>query len=564
MRSVSRQLQGLSLGLRRGLFLGCTLSAVLSLSGALPLSAESARRNLVVKSEPVNVSIEPAPRTILISLRKQRLRLMDGHREIATSRISTGQPGFDTPTGVFAILEKNVYHESNIYAGAPMPFMQRITWSGIAMHAGVVPGFRASHGCIRLPYSFAKTFYDKTNVGARVIIAHDELNPVPFEHDALFKPLPENDPVPVQGAGTTPRLAANDQGPSGSGALSNLMSVTPAMAGDGAPQPYTGKPRSRAEANRMLTEKLQRQKDDMKSAETAKVETGERAKAALRAAGDAEAKLKSVRQPHEGVLKAAAGADAARAAAADAYRNFLRTATMPADAKERLRMEDKELELEDRLLDMTVEADRARANAAQAELLIADAKTAFNVADAAKAKAVDDVKAAITALRTAQTALIDTQKEQQRRSRQLSIFISLKSQRIYIRQGFEPVYTGQIEVDDPPGAIGTHVLTAMDYDASGDGFDWQLLSAQPPRLAGGQDAGDGSKKKKKQQGGVSVGVGSPMNIEAARVALDAIRIPQDVKDMIAELARPGMSFIISERDLSPETGKGTEFVVLTR
>ena len=67
-----------------------------------------------------------------------------------------GGPGFATPTGVFSVLEKNVSHQSNIYSGAEMPYMQRITWSGIALHAGVVPGFRASHGCIRLPYSFSQ------------------------------------------------------------------------------------------------------------------------------------------------------------------------------------------------------------------------------------------------------------------------------------------------------------------------------------------------------------------------------------------------------------------------
>src|SRR5262249_57571081 len=76
-------------------------------------------------------------------------------RLIAQSAVSTGMPGYRTPTGVFSVLQKRRYHESNIYSGAPMPFMQRLTWSGIALHAGVLPGFPASHGCIRLPHHFA-------------------------------------------------------------------------------------------------------------------------------------------------------------------------------------------------------------------------------------------------------------------------------------------------------------------------------------------------------------------------------------------------------------------------
>lgn len=101
--------------------------------------AEAAPRRSKAKAEPA-IEATSGPKTIVISLRKQRLRLFDGTREIASSRISSGMRGFDTPTGVFSILEKKVYHESNIYDGAPMPFMQRVTWSGIALHAGVVPG----------------------------------------------------------------------------------------------------------------------------------------------------------------------------------------------------------------------------------------------------------------------------------------------------------------------------------------------------------------------------------------------------------------------------------------
>ncbi len=99
----------------------------------------------------------------------------------------TGHP---TPTGIFSILEKNRYHYSNLYGGAPMPFMQRVTNSGVAMHAGDLPGYPASHGCIRLPYSFARSLFGITDVGARVIITDEDLTPAEFNSPRLIAPLP--------------------------------------------------------------------------------------------------------------------------------------------------------------------------------------------------------------------------------------------------------------------------------------------------------------------------------------------------------------------------------------
>ena len=114
---------------------------------------------------------------------------------IASTRVSTGQSGYRTPTGVYSVIGKSRYHRSNIYSGAPMPWMQRITWSGIAMHAGVVPGYPASHGCIRLPYSVrAAVMFNLTKMGARVVVASRDTAPVDFAHD--FLPLPKMQPRP--------------------------------------------------------------------------------------------------------------------------------------------------------------------------------------------------------------------------------------------------------------------------------------------------------------------------------------------------------------------------------
>ncbi|MEZ5828054.1 MAG: L,D-transpeptidase family protein [Hyphomicrobiales bacterium] len=130
------------------------------------------------------------PMTLIVSLKEQRVDVYRGMSLITTSKVSTGKPGHATKAGVFSILEKQRYHRSNLYGGAPMPWMNRITWSGTALHAGVVPGYPASHGCIRLPYSFAPRLFKITTVGEHVIVAKSRVAPKLIEHPALFQPLP--------------------------------------------------------------------------------------------------------------------------------------------------------------------------------------------------------------------------------------------------------------------------------------------------------------------------------------------------------------------------------------
>ena len=130
------------------------------------------------------------PMVLVVSLKQQKLDVYRGTTLVTTSQVSTGMPGHATKAGVFSILEKQRFHHSNIYSGAPMPFMNRITWSGTALHAGVVPGYPASHGCIRLPFSFAPKLFQITTVGDNVIVARDRPVPQLIDHPALFQPLP--------------------------------------------------------------------------------------------------------------------------------------------------------------------------------------------------------------------------------------------------------------------------------------------------------------------------------------------------------------------------------------
>jgi hypothetical protein len=134
------------------------------------------------------------PLQIYVSKADQSLTVYDGDKVIATSKVSTGKPGHTTPSGIFSILEKRKYHESNLYSNAPMPFMQRLTWSGIALHEGKVPNHPASHGCVRLPNGFAKTLFQMTERGAHVIITDQPVTPRPVIHANLFTPrLPIDD-----------------------------------------------------------------------------------------------------------------------------------------------------------------------------------------------------------------------------------------------------------------------------------------------------------------------------------------------------------------------------------
>jgi hypothetical protein len=126
------------------------------------------------------------PLLIVASVTEQVVYVYRNGIRIARSSVSTGRPGHSTPTGVFTILEKEVHHTSSIYKGAEMPYMERVTWGGIALHAGDLPGYPDSHGCVRLPLEFSKLLFGVTMKGATVIIADDHSAPAETVHPGLF------------------------------------------------------------------------------------------------------------------------------------------------------------------------------------------------------------------------------------------------------------------------------------------------------------------------------------------------------------------------------------------
>ena len=157
---------------------------------ALPAEAGKKQKPAKAPDESIVNVDNKQPMIVVVSIGQQKVDVYRGTSLVTTSAVSTGTAQHPTFIGAFSIMQKARWHHSNIYSGAPMPWMNRLTWSGTAMHAGVVPGYPASHGCIRLTYAFAPKFFQMSSVGDNVITSRARPKPTPIEHGALFQPLP--------------------------------------------------------------------------------------------------------------------------------------------------------------------------------------------------------------------------------------------------------------------------------------------------------------------------------------------------------------------------------------
>jgi L,D-transpeptidase-like protein len=166
-------------------------AAITALTAAPPADAAAKRERNERPTEATAPRDAGEPIMAVVSIKSQKVTFYDADGWILRAPVSTGTTGRETPAGIFAVLEKEKDHHSSLYDDAWMPNMQRITWNGIALHGGPLPGYAASHGCIRMPYGFAEKLYDKTRIGMRVIISPNDAEPVEFSHPALFAPNPE-------------------------------------------------------------------------------------------------------------------------------------------------------------------------------------------------------------------------------------------------------------------------------------------------------------------------------------------------------------------------------------
>jgi lipoprotein-anchoring transpeptidase ErfK/SrfK len=419
---------------------------------AKPASKPALKPDL--KAEPAKDfgAMPKGPLQIVVSIADQHVTLYTNGVRVAQGPVSTGVPGRPTPTGVFSIIQKDRFHHSNLYSNAPMPYMERITWSGVALHEGPLPGYPASHGCIRMTHDFAARLWQVARLGVRVIVARNDIIPADFAHPRLFDPKlkPTEPPAP----------SADPDKHAESKALVYVAQATI----DG---PRTGSDQ----------------------------------------AGGAAGKPPEVVAP-----------GAATPPAADALRG-------------------------------TVDMGSPAAAAAPATVkpALADPpKPAPDAADPDKAVPVP----APTKARNADQPV--------KHNGTVAVFISRKEKKLYVRQGFEPLFDVPVEIAHPEEPLGTHVFTALGLADNGAHMRWNVMTvaAEAPRQLISPKIGPKA---------AAVARAPEEHLpQTATQALDRIQIPQEAIDRIGEILSPGASLVISDQGLGPETGEGTDFIVLTR
>jgi hypothetical protein len=405
----------------------------------------------------------------IIALRDQQITIYDAKGWIMRAPVSSGQTGRETPAGIFTVLQKEAEHYSNMYDDAYMPHMQRLTWSGIALHGGPLPGYPASHGCIRMPYDFAERLFDATKLGMRVIVAPVNVAPAAIEHPALFQPK---------------------VGPSAAAAAAAAA-----------------------------------------EAENAASNADQARAAAMTAARESAVAIASVRKAE--MLKQKAQTQLT------ATENAIAAAISP-EAKE--------------------QAEDAKA---KATALVAELEAQLGAAKAELQPKLDAVAAAREAASAAELARVAATEAARKLARNLapvSAFISRKTQRLYIRQGFQPILDLPITIQDADRPIGTHIFTAM--ERTGAAMQWSVVSLLPGHPDNGAEERDTIVRKGRDRHLDRRLEVISTDVNEAKAALDRITIPQDSVDRIAEMVSPRSSLIISDEALSPETGNGTEFVVV--
>lgn len=463
------------------------------------------------------------PVYVVVSLADQHATIYDHNGYVTRTRVSSGQAGHRTPSGLFTVIGKKRYHRSNIYSGAPMPYMQRITWSGIAMHAGVVPGYPASHGCIRLPAGFAPQLYKMTEMGARVVVSPRDVQPVAFSHP--FLPLPKMQPAPeapafeAQQASKDSSVELASTSTSGNTGAVNADAEKADSADTDAGKPhllnpiaYAGALKRRAAADKLAAERAA--KNALEAAQVAGAEARQAADALAQAEADlktAEARLAALDTPATG---SAAGLQPASATPADAGHAA------------------------------------AQAEVARIQSALAEARNRETAKSAAAFAAVETWKSAAAAAEAA-SDLVD---QADRRRQQVSVLISRKEGRVFIRQDWKEVWEAPVTIRDPDRPLGTHVYTAVDAAADGSAMRWTAITM--PESSGGEARRSRGKDAPEQPATTA---------ETAAGALDRIELPEGARERISELLWTGGSLIVSDQPRSPEMSENaTDFIVLTR
>jgi L,D-transpeptidase catalytic domain len=404
---------------------------------AAPAHASHRHHSETGKSGKAEAPKQPTgPLLLAISIGGQRVTVYDDGTPIASSPISTGMSGHLTPMGVFSVIQKQRWHRSNLYSNAPMPYMQRITWSGVALHAGVVPGYPASHGCIRLPEGFAVRLWGMTRLGARVIIARGDAAPYEINHPrlaGLVKP-PETDAAPNSAANS------DDAKPDGARVLPRAVVLA------------TTSPLSPLDSER----------------------------AAPAYSGHAESEPGTPASPQAAGTSGPANGEPA-------------TVEQPPTPK----------------------------------------------AEPEPPSKVDEAL---------------------QRPGQLSLFVSRRERKLFVRKGFTPAFDVPVTIEEPEKPLGTHVFTASRPANEQAGVRWLAVSLgydRPPA------SGSGHGKRKGRTERPAPATAASLH-QSAVDALNRVELPPEALARIAPLVGPGTSLVISDQGLGGETGKDTDFIVVTK
>lgn len=455
------------------------------------------------------------PLVIVVSIDRQKVTIYDSNGVFAESPVSTGMKGHSTPMGVFSVIQKHKFHHSNIYSGAPMPYMQRITWSGVAMHAGVLPGYPASHGCIRMPMAFAVKMWNWTKMGARVLVTPGQMTPQNFSHPMLASLR-----VPPQPAASlVPATSIGDKADKGA----PETKVTEAKPVDTKTASAEGVTELRSSVGHTVMSDVTTGNATVRE-EAAKTEI------------KTDTKFAEASEPAKQPDAAAKTDEAAKASPND----------KPAD-----------------------KIEAAKSDAPKAEAAVEPAK-----AEAAAAEKKPD--ATVTAIAPAQAASPEAKNDQTRvadpapsvkpdvpkRTGQIAVFISRKDAKLYVRQNFAPLFEVPVTIAASDRPLGTHVFTAEVDKTDSNALHWSVVSL--PVTARSAAREDDSRLTRRQHGAAVIPVAAKPVItpDSPAEALDRITIPADAMAKINEMLTTGGSVIVSDQGINQgETGEGTDFIV---
>ena len=495
------------------------------------------------------------------------MKVFDAEGLVAEAPISSGRVGNRTPQGVFSILQKKRVHYSNLYANAPMPNMQRITWSGVALHAGVLPGYPASHGCIRLPRSFSKQLFKMTSLGGRVIVANNTLVPQSFAHPNLLTAFPADDEPEMTHAQGVSDVAVQVADASG-----RTVPTAPSHVAFTAPQP-SSEPANEAVVRRnAFREKrkaeMARLTEAVAAAELLKEAAKDHITAAAAVSKDATKTWKEARVTAKKASQARAKiagdlSKADKALVAFAKKLQRKKKISAEDAEKLAGTED---ELENRITELSSELELAEAKERRLNAEHHYARLTAEAAARARKASLSKLSRADAALTTAKKAEAAGKRREAKRDKPIAVFVSLKKKKIYARQGYEPVLEAPITIKDPDRPIGTHIFTAHSIAENKTDVNWTVVSV--PTLPKSKKPVKTSKRKKKSKTQKQLKAALPLSLtvagQSATEALDRITFPEEVREQIADVMKPGSSLIISDYGWSNETGKYTDFIVSLR